>query len=162
MSLFWLSKWNMLTICYFELSMNIKLEWLMDIKLECYFYIEVHWALINFLGSDVRFILPCTLIVLLLTYMFMFVDYITLGVSNGRAGPGRAVNRRPAAQLGPGLWARWLVNGQGRAGPGKNLRPAARPMSPRAGRAGLRAGLGGGLAGRAGGGLAGQALGFFK
>ena len=28
---------------------------------------------------------------------------------------GRAVNRRPAAQLGRGLWARWLVNGPGHA-----------------------------------------------
>ena len=47
-------------------------------------------------------------------------------VSNGRAGTGRAVNRRPVAQLGPGhakmlgprprLWARGLAGWAGRAG----------------------------------------------
>ena len=35
--------------------------------------------------------------------------------TKGLQRAGRAVNRRPAAQLGPGLWARWLVNGPGRA-----------------------------------------------
>ena len=45
-----------------------------------------------------------------------------VGVSNGRVGPGQAINRRPVAQLGLGLWARWLVNGPGHA---KMLGPRA-------------------------------------
>ena len=65
-----------------------------------------------------------------------------IGVSNGRAGPGRAVNRRPAAQRGPGR-AREKSSARG---------PAYEPAGWAAGWA----------AGRAGGGLAGQALGFFK
>ena len=55
-----------------------------------------------------------------------------IGVSNGRAGPGRAVNRRPAAQLGPGR-AREKSSARG---------PAYEPAGWAAG--GLRAGLGAG------------------
>ena len=47
------------------------------------------------------------------------VDF-TQGSPTG--GPSWAVNRRPAAQLESGLWARWLVNGSGHA---KMLGPRA-------------------------------------
>ena len=61
-----------------------------------------------------------------------------LGVSNGRVGPGRAGNRRPAAQLGPG-----------RAREKSSARGSAYEPASWAGWAAGRAG--GGLAGRAGG-----------
>ena len=75
-----------------------------------------------------------------LTLEIMYATYMSIS-AKGLQRAGRAVNRRLAAQLGSGLWARWLVNGPGH---GKMLGPRpglwARGLRVGPGRAGQRAG----------------------